>query len=85
MDTGLRITGALFIDAGEGREIRHGDRAGQIHYTRHPRARYECLACGWTSETVTGPEAVKAFTSHIRITHPATCPAAAPTEGAQAA
>lgn len=83
--TGRRVTGALFVDCGEGREIRHGDRAGQIRWTRQPRARYECVACGYRSETVTGPDAVKAFVSHIRTTHQATCTAAAHTEGAQAA
>ncbi len=82
--TRLRITGGLFIDCGEGREIKHGDRAGQIRYTRQPRARYECVACRTTTETVTGAEAVKAFINHIRATHKATCTGAA-TEGAQAA
>lgn len=70
------ITGALFVDCGEGREIRHGDRAGEIRWTRQPRARFECLTCGWRSETVTGPSSVKTFVSHIRTTHQATCPAA---------
>ena len=28
------ITGALFVDCGEGREIRHGDRAGEIQIGR---------------------------------------------------
>ncbi|MEU9865517.1 hypothetical protein AB0D99_32075 [Streptomyces sp. NPDC047971] len=82
--TGQRVTAALFIDCGEGREIRHGDRAGQIRYTRQPRARYECAACNYRSETVTGPDAVKAFVAHIRATHQAVCPAAT-TEGARAA
>lgn len=82
---GRRVTGALRVDCGEGRETRHGERAGQIRWITQPRARYECVACGYRSETVTGPEAVKAFVSHIRTTHQATCPAANPTEGAHAA
>lgn len=50
-----------------------------------PRARYECVTCGWASEAVTGPAAVQAFVSHIRTTHRATCPGAALTEGVRAA
>lgn len=80
-----RVTSALFVDGGEGREIKHGDRAGQIRWTTKPCARFECLACGYASETVTGAATVKAFTSHIRTTHKAVCPAAAHTEGAHAA
>ncbi|MFJ6935722.1 hypothetical protein [Streptomyces sp. NPDC101132] len=80
-----RVTAALFVDLGEGREIKQGDRAGQMWWTTQPRARYECLACGWASEIVTGADAVKAFTAHIRTTHRATCPAAALAEGARAA
>ncbi len=82
--TGQRVTAALFVDCGEGREIRHGERAGQIRWTRQPRARFECLACGYRSEVVTGPDAVRTFVAHIRTTHQAVCPAAT-TEGAQAA
>ncbi|MFC8491823.1 hypothetical protein ACFUJU_13670 [Streptomyces sp. NPDC057235] len=75
--TGRRaVVAALFVDLGEGREIRHGDRAGQIRWTRPPRARFECVACQWASETVTGPEAVKTFIAHIRTTHQAVCTAA---------
>ncbi|MFF3622362.1 hypothetical protein [Streptomyces sp. NPDC002467] len=68
-----RVVGGLFIDAGEGREIKAGPRAGEIRWARPPRARYECLACRWASETVTGAEPVKAFVSHIRTTHRNTC------------
>ncbi|MFJ3537011.1 hypothetical protein ACIPQA_16260 [Streptomyces sp. NPDC090109] len=71
-----RVVSILHIDGGEGREIRHGDRAGQIRWARQPRARFECFACGWCSEAVTGPEAVKTFVSHIRTTHQAVCTAA---------
>ncbi|MCX5197191.1 hypothetical protein OOK31_25390 [Streptomyces sp. NBC_00249] len=78
------VVGGLFIDGGEGHEIKHGDRAGQIRWTSQPRARYECVACRWKSETVTGPAAVKAFVAHIRTTHRATCPATT-NEGARAA
>ncbi|MEU4947676.1 hypothetical protein [Streptomyces lavendulae] len=80
----LRATGALRIDCGQGIEIKDGDRAGQIWWKTQPRARYECVACHWESETVTGPEAVKGFTARIRTSHRATCPGA-PAQGAQAA
>ncbi|WP_369778868.1 hypothetical protein [Streptomyces sp. R33] len=79
-----RITSALLIDCGTGIEIKDGDRAGQIWWKANPRARYECVACQWRSEIVTGPIAVQTFVSHIRDTHRATC-TGAPTEGAQAA
>ncbi|THA82765.1 hypothetical protein [Streptomyces sp. A0592] len=79
-----QVTSALFVDCGDGRETKHGDRAGQIRYTGQPRARYECLACGWQSETITGPTAIRRFLDHIRAAHKAACPAA-PSEGAQAA
>lgn len=67
-----RITGALSIDLGEGREIKHGARAGQIRWTRQPAARFECLLCR-TSETATGVDDVRAFVSTIRTTHPTRC------------
>jgi len=78
-----RVAGALRIDCGIGVELK--DKGpGQFWWKEQPRARYECVACRWTSETVTGPEAVKAFARHIRTTHKAACPGAV-TEGAQAA
>lgn len=78
-----RVISALRVDCGDGREITRGPRAGQIRWTRQPRARFECVACNWRSETVTGPEAVKTFVSHIRTTHQAVCTATP--EGATAA
>lgn len=78
-----RVIGALRIDLGEGHALK--DKGpGEFWWKTKPRARYECLACRWESETVTGPEAVKAFAAHIRTTHKAACPGAV-TEGAQAA
>ncbi|MFE9845823.1 hypothetical protein [Streptomyces goshikiensis] len=82
--TRWQVIRALFIDCGQGIEIKTGDRAGQIWWKTPPRARHECLDCGWQSETVTGPAKVKAFISHIRDTHQATCTGAV-TEGARAA
>ncbi|MYT24600.1 hypothetical protein GTW69_30705 [Streptomyces sp. SID7760] len=79
-----QVTAALRIDCGTGIEIKAGDRAGEIWWKTEPRARYECVVCGWRSEIVTGADAAKNFTDHIRTTHQAVCPAAA-TEGAQAA
>lgn len=83
-DGPLLVVGALRIDCGQGVEIKTGDRAGEIRWKTHPRARYECVACGWTSETVTGPTAVQTFAAHIRSTHQAACLGAI-TEGARAA
>ncbi|WP_327169516.1 hypothetical protein [Streptomyces subrutilus] len=82
-DTVRQVTGALRIDCGTGIETK-GGRPGEFWWKTKPRARYECVACHWASETVTGPDAVKAFARHIRTTHQATCTGAA-TEGAQAA
>lgn len=79
-----QVTAALRVDCGAGIEIKDGDRAGQIWWKTQPRARYECVACGWQSAIVTGPLAVKNFTSSIRTTHQAACTGAT-TEGAQAA
>jgi hypothetical protein len=70
-----RVIDALYVDLGEGREIRHGDRAGQIRWTRQPRARFECLRCHTTEGPVTGPHAVREFVARIRADHRATCPA----------
>jgi hypothetical protein len=67
-----RITGALFVDLGEGREIKHGARAGQITYKRQPAARFECLLCR-TSQTATGADDVRSFVATIRTTHPVHC------------
>ncbi|MFI8104736.1 hypothetical protein [Streptomyces sp. NPDC086023] len=49
---------------------------------RPPRARYECLICGFR-EVVEGRDRVKGLVSHIRTTHRAAC--AATTQGAHAA
>ncbi|MFB6809451.1 hypothetical protein [Streptomyces sp. NPDC056387] len=80
-----QVTAALRIDCGTGIEIKDGDRAGQIWWKTEPRARYECVACQWRSEIVTGAAAVQRFTDHIRTTHQAVCPAAATQQGAHAA
>jgi hypothetical protein len=84
-----RVLGALFVDLGEGREIKHGDRAGHIHWRRLPSARFECLLCGTAEfpnvrpkEPV--PAAVRRFIDSIRESHRAICPATT-TQGAQAA
>lgn len=79
----LRITGALRIDAGEGFAIKDAP-AGEFSWRTPPRARYECVTCGWRSETVTGALAVLRFIDHIRTTHQAACTGAV-TEGAHAA
>lgn len=79
----LQVTGALRIDCGEGFEAKDKG-AGQFWWKTEPRARYECVACGYRSDVVTSPASVKAFISHIRTTHQATCPGAI-TEGAHAA
>ncbi|MEU0671321.1 hypothetical protein ABZ330_00215 [Streptomyces sp. NPDC006172] len=65
-----RIIAALFVDLGEGREIKKGDRAGQIRWDRLPRARYECLLCG-TSEVPDGrgPGDIARFVASIRTDH----------------
>lgn len=87
--TGRRVVvDALFVDLGEGYEIKRGDRAGQIRWTRQPAARFECVLCRTTEvpsarpkETV--PAAVARFVTSIRKSHRATCPAT--TQGAHAA
>ncbi|MGW3025826.1 hypothetical protein [Streptomyces sp. NPDC001221] len=67
--TGLVIAAALFVDCGEGFEIKSGDRAGQIRWTEQPRARFECLRCHGTEGPVTGPAAVAKFVATIRGAH----------------
>lgn len=89
MTTRQEVVSALFVDCGEGREIRHGARAGQIRWTRMPSARFECLLCQTAETPVVRPgepvpAAVARFVNHIRTTHQAVC-TAAPTEGARAA
>jgi hypothetical protein len=79
----LRITGALRIDAGEGFATKDAG-PGQFAWKTQPRARYECVTCGWKSEIVTGATAIRTFINHIRATHKAAC-TGAPIEGAQAA
>ena len=64
------VAAALFVDLGEGREIKTGDQAGQIRWKRLPRAKYECLCC----QTVevpdgNGPGDVARFVATIRTAH----------------
>ncbi|MEU2730071.1 hypothetical protein ABZ650_20380 [Streptomyces griseoviridis] len=82
--TARRVSDALFIDCGTGYEHKTGDRAGQITYTRQPRARYECVRCGYASPVVTGPDDVKRFVATARTSHRATCPALTNQQGAAA-
>lgn len=79
MNTASVLTGALFVDLGEGREDR---RTGHIRWSRPPRARYECLRCGTTEGPVTGPSDVAAFVATIRTTHPTRCTTARREEAA---
>ena len=65
--------GALFVDLGEGREIKHGNSAGQITWKRQPRAKYECLLCRTTEGPVTGVLEVRAFVATIRADHRTRC------------
>ncbi|MET7458084.1 hypothetical protein ACWEPZ_37730 [Streptomyces sp. NPDC004288] len=84
----LQVRDALFIDLGEGYEIKKdGPRKGQIWWKRDPRARYECLPCQYASPVVHGADEVRAFVATIRTDHRAICPGrpAQPTEGAAAA
>jgi len=75
------LTGALFVDLGEGREDKE---RGGIRWSRQPRAKYECLLCRTTEGPVTGPAAVRAFIDTIRATHKATChPIHSAQQGAQ--
>jgi hypothetical protein len=73
-----RVISALYVDLGEGREIKTGDRAGQIRWTRPPRARFECLLCGTEEVPAIGPKepvpaAVAQFVATIRSTHQTRC------------
>lgn len=79
--TNLRVTAALFVDLGEGRETKTGPRAGEIRWDRLPRARYECLRCQ-TAEYPDGhgPGDIARFIATIRTTH--VCQAKAPPEAA---
>ncbi|MET7944237.1 hypothetical protein [Streptomyces sp. NPDC005302] len=70
-----QVNDALFIDCGDGYEIKHGDNAGEIKYRRPPRARFECVRCGYASPIVTGPTAVKNFVAAARPEHRSICPA----------
>lgn len=71
----LRVRDALFVDLGEGYEIKKdGPRRGQIWWKRDPRARYECVRCQYASPVVHGADAVRAFIATIRNDHRATCP-----------
>ncbi|MFH8717278.1 hypothetical protein [Streptomyces zaomyceticus] len=87
--TRQEVVAALFIDCGKAREIRHGDRAGQIRWTRLPSARFECLLCRTAETPIVRPgepipSAVARFIAHIRTTHQAVCTAATPNQGAAA-
>ncbi|MFF0143577.1 hypothetical protein ACFYRN_45240 [Streptomyces sp. NPDC005227] len=70
-----QVNDALFVDCGDGYEIKQGDRAGQIVYRRQPRARFECVRCEYASEIVTGPVAVREFVANEPTSHRAVCPA----------
>ncbi|MFK0124932.1 hypothetical protein ACIQSP_16650 [Streptomyces nigra] len=72
---GRWLDAALTVDCGEGYEIKHGERAGQIKYTRQPRAKFECLRCHTLEGPVTGPEAVKRFVATVRTAHICNAPA----------
>ncbi|WP_416975618.1 hypothetical protein [Streptomyces sp. 4F14] len=67
--TARRIDSVLFVDCGEGYEIRSGDRAGQIRWVEQPRARYECLHCQAVEGPVHGPLKVAKFVATIRDAH----------------
>lgn len=67
--SGLWLDSALTVDLGEGFEIKQGERAGQIKYTRQPRAKYECLRCQTLEGPVTGAAAVMRFTATVRAAH----------------
>ncbi|MFF0019133.1 hypothetical protein ACFYQQ_01005 [Streptomyces sp. NPDC005496] len=75
MNGPLAVADALFVDLGDGREIKEGARAGQITYKRQPRARYECLRCGYHAPPVTGAPAVRDFVTNEPRDHRASCPA----------
>lgn len=70
-----RVNDALFVDFGDGYEIRDGTHAGQIRYRRQPRARFECVRCGYASPVVTGPVDVREFVANEPNDHRAICPA----------
>lgn len=80
-----RVNDALFVDLGEGYEIKDGDRAGQIRWTRQPRARFECVRCGYASPTVTGAPKVRDFVTNEPRDHRAVCPAIHSTTNQQGA
>lgn len=69
----IQMTGGLAVDLGEGHQIKHGDRAGQIAYTRQPRAVYACLLCHQQEGPVQGPETVKVFVATVRQVHAGRC------------
>jgi hypothetical protein len=83
------ICDVIFVDLGEGFEIKDGDRAGQIRWTRPPRARFECLLCRTPEGPVTGAPLVRDFVANIRADHRARCRPAYPSttnqQGAKAA
>lgn len=81
----MEVHDALFVDLGEGFEIKDGDRAGQIRWTRQPRARFECVRCGYASPTVTGAPAVRDFVANEPTDHRAVCPAIYSTTNQQGA
>lgn len=81
----MTVADALFVDLGEGFEIKDGDRSGQIRWTRQPRARFECVRCGYASPTVTGPPQVRDFVANEPTDHRAVCPATQDTTNQQGA
>lgn len=70
-----QVNDALFVDCGDGYEVKQGDDAGQIKYRRPPRARFECVRCGYASATVTGAPNVRDFVANEPTDHRAVCPA----------
>lgn len=65
-----RINAVLVVDLGEGREIKKGERAGQIQWKHLPRARYECLRCGSVEvPDGRGPGDVARFVATIHAAH----------------
>lgn len=81
-----QVNDALFVDCGDGYEVKQGSSdAGEIKYRRPPRARFECVRCEYASEVVTGATAVKRFVATAATDHRAVCPALHNTSNQQGA
>jgi hypothetical protein len=64
------LLAVLYVDLGEGREIKTGDRAGQISWKRLPRAKYECWRCQAVEvPDGNGPGDIARFVATIRSSH----------------